>query len=191
MTWLRMVLVPIGISLLGIPASAAPPRDPSGVWLTEGSRARIKVEKCGPARENLCGYVVWLPPKQVANVDKRNPNPRLAGRPVLGHQMIMGLKPNEDGEYEGSIYNAEDGKTYDVTIWLENARELKVKGCLVAFLCSTQTWSRVTDVQPGQLAGATGTADGPRPDPEWASKTTSSTSPAAASTRRSSGSRAP
>ena len=42
-------------------------------------------------------------------------------------------------------------------------------GCLIAFLCATQTWTRANDVLPGQLTAATGAAGGPTPDPEWAS----------------------
>lgn len=188
MTWLRRILISAGISAVMAPAWAASPRDPSGVWLTEDKRARVKIEKCGPRQEHVCGYVVWLPPAQAANLDRKNPNPQLTNRNVLGHQLMLGLKPNQDGAYEGSIYNAEDGKTYDVTVWLESPEELNVRGCIMGFLCATQSWTRVTDVKPGQLTGATGGSDGPRPNPEWAAKTKSSNSRAAAAARRNSGS---
>ena len=153
----------IALSCLGQAAVAAP-RDPSGSWLTEDGRARVRVEKCGPAREHLCGYVVWLRANPSAT-DRKNPDARKATRPVLGHQLMLGLRPNSDGRYEGLIYNADDGKSYDVTVWLERPGDLKVKGCLVAFLCSTQNWTPAGDVQPGQLAGATGAPGGPRAGP--------------------------
>ena len=166
--WTRCLVT---LAILGF-ASAAPaaaPRDPSGTWLTQDGRARVRMEKCGTGRSNLCGYIVWLKPGSVkASTDARNPDPAKTARPLLGHQLILGLALNSDGEYEGKIYNSEDGKSYDVTVWLDGA-DLKLKGCLVAFLCSTQTWTKASDMAPGQLSAATGTPGGPTPDPEWAS----------------------
>src|SRR3954467_2106493 len=49
-----------GLALaLPLHAQSAPAQDPSGTWLTEDGRARIRVEKCGPDQNHLCGYVVW------------------------------------------------------------------------------------------------------------------------------------
>ncbi len=172
-------------ALLALPASAAAPRDPSGTWLTQDGKARIRVEKCGPQEKNLCGYAVWL--KTPLNdegkprIDFRNPDPKKRARASLGHQLILGLKLNEDARYEGKIYNAEDGKFYDVTIWSDAPEELTVKGCLIAFLCQSQTWTRANDAQPGQLTGPTNGPNGPRADTEWAPKAagTAATGPAA------------
>ena len=156
--------------LSGVPSGARAAMDPAGLYLTQDGRARVRVEKCGSNPQRMCGYVVWLKTPlrdgQPAT-DAYNPDTRKAGRPTLGHQIMLGLKPNDEGEYEGKIYNAENGKSYDVTIWAEGPGELKVKGCL-AFLCSTQTWPKVATVEAGQLTGPTGSPTGPQPDPEWA-----------------------
>ncbi|AWN42660.1 DUF2147 domain-containing protein [Methylobacterium durans] len=165
-------LIALG-ALAGL-AQAAAPADPSGTWLTEDGRARIRVEKCGPQEKNICGYVVWLKTplndKGQPRVDFKNPDPKKQARPSLGHQLIMGLKPNADARFEGKIYNSEEGKFYDVTIWTEQQTELSVRGCMLGFLCGSQTWNRVTDVLPGQLTGPTNGANGPRADAEWAPK---------------------
>ncbi len=87
----------------------------------------------------------------------------------------MGLKPNDDARYEGQIYNSEDGKFYKVTIWTEEPGELTVKGCLIAFLCKSQTWTKVTDVIAGQLPGPTNAPNGPRTDPEYMPKAPATT----------------
>lgn len=171
---LTAALTAIGTALpLGFAEAA--PKDPSGVWITEDKRARVRVEKCGTEQDRVCGYIVWLKPDRKADrkapaLDANNPDPKKAKRPILGHQLILGLKANEDDQYEGLIYNADDGKTYDVTIWVERPGDLKVKGCLIGFLCSTQSWTVATGKAAGQLDGPTGAPDGPRPDPEWASK---------------------
>ena len=162
----------LALSGLAGSAQAATPADPSGTYLTEDGRARVRLEKCGTASDRLCGYVVWLKvplnDKGEPRIDFKNPDPKKQARPSLGHQLIMGLKPNADAHYEGKIYNSEDGKSYDVTIWTDTPGELTVRGCLIAFLCKSQTWTKVTDLVPGQLPGPTNGPNGPHSDPEFA-----------------------
>lgn len=171
----------LALAALAGPARAATPTDPSGTYLTEDGRARVRLEKCGAANEKLCGYVVWLKvplnDKGEPRTDFKNPDPKKQARPSLGHQLIMGLKPNEDAHYEGQIYNSEDGKFYKVTIWTDAPGELTVKGCLIAFLCKSQTWTKVTDLVAGQLAGPTNGPNGPRTDPEYMPKAASAPKP--------------
>ena len=168
----RLAGAVLGLAVAGS-AIAAPLRDPTGTWLTEDERARVRVEKCGPTQDHVCAYVVWMKPATegedvTAKRDVKNPDPKKRNRAILGHQLMMGLSANEDGRYAGKIYNNEDGKSYDVTVWSEQPGTLNVRGCLVAFLCSTQIWTRTNSVLPGQLAGATGGPNGPVPEPEWA-----------------------
>lgn len=148
---------------------AASTVDPTGTWLTEDSRARIRVERCGATLEQVCGYIVWMQDaKALALKDQYNPDINKRSRPLLGHQLILGLKPASEGHFDGDIYNAENGKTYSVSLWRESPDHLKIKGCMLAVLCSTQTWSQTNDVLPGQLVGMTGDPDGPKADKEWA-----------------------
>jgi len=167
-------LAGLAAALLPGLALAAAPNDASGTWLTEDGRARIRTERCGPQNANLCGYVVWLKvplnDKGQPRVDFKHPDPKKQTRPSLGLQLIMGLKPNPDGHYAGKIYNADEGKFYDVTMWSDQPTELSVRGCLLGFLCGSQTWNRVNDVVPGQLTGPTNGPGGPRADAEWAPK---------------------
>lgn len=168
------ILAPLaGLGLLALPVVAqAAPRDPSGVWLTEDGKARIRVEKCGAQGTQICGYAVWLRTplndEGKPRVDFRNPDSRKRTRPSLGHQLIMGLKPNSEGRYEGKIYNAEQGKFYDVQIWSEEQGELSVRGCMLGILCGSQTWVQKFDVAEGQLTGPTNGPNGPRADAEFA-----------------------
>lgn len=148
--------------------------DPFGTWQTEDGRARIRTERCGSDHSRLCGFVVWgkepLDENGKPKVDRYNPAPSKQGRPQLGHQLMLGLKQNAEGRFEGKIYNADNGKSYDVTVWSDQPSALTVKGCMLAVFCGSQTWSRVADVAPGQLRGATDAPGGPRSDAEWAAK---------------------
>lgn len=155
--------------------NAARAAEPFGTWLTEDGRARVRTERCGSDATHLCGFVVWgsepLDKDGKPKVDRYNPNPAFQARPQLGHQMLLGLKPNAEGHFEGKIYNADNGKSYDVTVWSDRPAVLTVKGCMLVF-CASQSWKRVADVVSGQLQGPTDGPGGPRSDPEWASKAT-------------------
>jgi hypothetical protein len=146
--------------------------------LTEDGRARVRTERCGSDTTRLCGFVVWgskpLGEDGKPKVDRSNPDPSKQDRPQMGHQMLLGLKANSDGRFEGKIYNADNGKSYDVTVWSDKPSALTVQGCMLVF-CASQAWMRVTNVAPGELQGATDAADGPRSDREWAAKGNTST----------------
>jgi len=165
--------VAIGLSAYAYaqPARAA---EPVGTWLTEDGRARVRTERCPSDQSRLCGYVVWLQKPLdddgKPRVDRYNPDARKQGRPSLGHQILLGLKPNADGRFEGKIYNGDNGKLYDVTVWSDTSNELSLKGCMLAVFCGSQTWARVSDLLPSQLQASTGAPNGPRPDQEWAAK---------------------
>ena len=148
--------------------------EPFGTWQTEDGRARIRTERCGSDATRLCGFVVWgkepLDETGGPKVDRYNPNLTKQGRPQLGMQLLAGLKLNTDGRFEGKIYNADNGKSYDVTVWSDQPTALNVKGCMLAVFCGSQAWSRVADLAAGQLQGATDAPGGPRSDPEWTAK---------------------
>ena len=130
-------------------AQAQANKDPSGTWLTEDGRAKIRIDRCGAGQAQVCGKVVWL---KVATTDAgtprtdiKNPDPKKRSRPVLGLPLIEGLQPDE-AKFSGSIYNIEEGKIYQVSLERENASELSVSGCLLKVLCGSQTWTKVPDV---------------------------------------------
>ena len=57
---------------------------------------------------------------------------------------VLGLKPSGDGQWTGSLYDAEDGRTYTGKLNIVDERHVKVSGCVLGGLfCQTQTWTRV------------------------------------------------
>ena len=56
---LRVALAVCQMLIAG-PGNAASVADPSGTWLTEDGRARVRVERCGVSLEQICGFVVWM-----------------------------------------------------------------------------------------------------------------------------------
>ena len=135
--------------------------DPAGTWLVEDGRAKIRIEKCGADHKNLCGNVVWLKEplddKGQPKKDLKNPDPAKRTRPALGMQLINNLTPDDDDVYVGQIYNAENGKMYDVKLHAEKQAELNVKGCILSILCMSQHWTRVADIPlPNTVAANAG-----------------------------------
>ena len=124
--------------LVAAPAFAAEPV--TGFWLTDAKDGVIEIAPCGP---KLCGRLVKMlaPPKGPA-VDRNNPDPALRNRPLLGLSVLNGFAP-EGNLWRGHAYDPKAGKSYNTTLQRTGSDTLKVRGCLVAFLCRTAIWTRV------------------------------------------------
>jgi len=119
--------------------SAAKANSPIGEWLAEGGEARIRIEECG---KNLCGVVSAA--KNANETDRKNPNPRLRSRPILGLPVLIDMKPVERNLWEGRIYNAKNGQTYMASISLDDPQTLRVEGCAFGgLICGDRSWTRV------------------------------------------------
>jgi uncharacterized protein (DUF2147 family) len=136
----RVILAVAFASTLGLLAPVtAEAADATGEWLVEDGDARIKISSCGT---ELCGNVAWI--KDAApGSDVNNPDPAKRSRPLLGIPVLLGLKPSAPGEWTGSLYNAENGRTYTGKLTIVDERHIKVSGCVLGgLICEGQTWTR-------------------------------------------------
>jgi uncharacterized protein (DUF2147 family) len=112
---------------------------PVGEWMVEDGEARIRIEECG---NNLCGVVSGA--KNAKETDRKNPNPELRNRPIIGMPVLLDMKPAKSNRWEGRIYNAKSGQTYTANISLNDPQRLRVEGCVFGGLvCGGQNWTRV------------------------------------------------
>ena len=135
------------VALIGLagagPALAA---DPAGVWLTQGGNSRIRVADCGGA---LCGTIIWLkepndPDTGKPKTDKNNSDAAKRSRPLIGVQIVLGMKPAGADKWSGQVYNAEDGKTYSGNLTYSGGNALQLQGCaLGGLVCKGQAWTKV------------------------------------------------
>ena len=130
---------------------AALAADPTGTWLTEGGKSRVKIVRCGNA---LCGTIVWLkepndPDTGRPKTDFRNQDTSKRGRGTIGIEIVLGMQPSgTTDKWTGEVYNPEDGKTYSGSLTMTGANELSLAGCVLAVLCKSQTWTREGSAVP-------------------------------------------
>ena len=106
-----------------------------GKWQTDasdsGGRALVQIEPCG---DKICGTLVGATDSDGAAIGDYE---------HIGRQMIAGMKEKSPGSYTGgTIWAPDKNKTYKSKMKLTASGKLVVKGC-VAFICRSQTWTRV------------------------------------------------
>jgi sterol desaturase/sphingolipid hydroxylase (fatty acid hydroxylase superfamily)/uncharacterized protein (DUF2147 family) len=121
-----------------------------GEWATQGMSAKVKVAPCAERAALICGTITWLwepvDDRGRAKTDTENPDARLRGRPLIGLPILSGFRRAAAGELAGgTIYNPEDGRTYDATLRLRGADTLIVEGCFLVF-CRKQVWRKVSAI---------------------------------------------
>ena len=124
---------------LASPALAA---DPTGLWQTPTNGGQVRIARCG---QELCGTLVTSDHIR-ANADARDVHNRDAsqrGRTLRNLPMLTGFTGGPTEWRGGSVYNPADGGTYRGTITMTGDNALRLRGCIVAPLCKTQTWTRI------------------------------------------------
>lgn len=130
-----------GLSLMAVAQATMPV---TGTWLSADGGTKVRVSDCGG---KLCGKVVWLnepidrstgQPK----TDKHNADAAKRARPLLGVEVVQGMKPSGDNKWSGQIYNADDGRIYQANVTLVSDNAMRVQGCVLGILCKSQTWRR-------------------------------------------------
>jgi uncharacterized protein (DUF2147 family) len=94
----------------------------------------------------MCGHIVWLREPVGsdghARVDGLNPDRSKRNRPLIGIEIVSGLRETQLGVWtDGSLYNPDDGRTYTGTIRMRNGT-LELRGCALGLFCGTQVWRR-------------------------------------------------
>jgi uncharacterized protein (DUF2147 family) len=134
---------------------AAHAADPLGEWLVEDKVATIKIVDCSGHLWGVVGSE-----KTPGGTDTNNPDKTKRSRPTLGMPILLDMKADKDekDKWDGHIYNAKDGKTYEASIQVTSPNQLKVEGCVLGFLCGGQTWTRVEPPAGTALPGGAKTS---------------------------------
>jgi uncharacterized protein (DUF2147 family) len=119
-----------------------------GFWLTEKKTSQVEIFKSPSGTYE--GKLVWLDEPNDENgqvkKDKDNPNAALRSRPLKGVLLLKDFKYDASSkEWKGgTIYDPENGKTYDAFMWFDDNNTLKIKGFVLGmrFMGRSTTWSR-------------------------------------------------
>jgi uncharacterized protein (DUF2147 family) len=139
---LRLGLYSVAVAIVGasiVPALA----DPRGVWLAKDG-AKVRVSKCGA---NMCGTLISTnPARDPATrrpfIDAKNPDPKLARRPLVGITVFQAMRPNGPGKWSGRLYDTDRGITVDGHLIEKSKKVLRVEGCVGA-MCGGEDMTRV------------------------------------------------
>lgn len=117
----------------------------TGTWKTiddETGQAKALVQITENANGELSGRITKLFNKPDMLCDKCEGERK--NKPVIGMNILWGLKKTNDGWGNGKILDPKNGKTYSAKARLiDNGTKLEVRGYLgVSLLGRTQTWER-------------------------------------------------
>ena len=108
--------------------------EPMGDWRTEDGSAIIRIDNC---RGALWGLVAW---------EKEPGRDARSGRPTLGAAVLINMRASSQARWEGQIYNATNGQTYNANVRMVSDNTLRVEGCVLGgVFCGGQRWTRVGD----------------------------------------------
>jgi uncharacterized protein (DUF2147 family) len=135
----------VALLCLGLVTTAALAADPRGTWFTEQQESQVQISECGT---ELCGTIVALkepndPKTGKPWTDEHNPDPKKRSQPLIGVQVVLGMKSAGSDKWSGEVYNTTDGKTYRGNITMTGDNAMKLQGCVMGgLICKSQTWVR-------------------------------------------------
>lgn len=118
-----------------------------GIWLTGSGKAHVKIYRT--TNNTYCGKIIWLKEplnnKGLPKVDEHNPSNTLKNLPLMGAVVFSSFTYEGSKKWEnGTIYDPENGKTYDCIIRKESPDELKIRGYIgISLIGRTDTWKKV------------------------------------------------
>ena len=140
---MRLAALAAALMVAAGPAFAADPAE--GDWMIDDA-ARVHFAPCPAHADRLCGTLAWLKDpyddQGALSRDKRNPDPALRSRTLLGLPFITDLKRVAPGRWAGGkVYDSDSGMTYAAKMHTHAEGSLKLEGCLLVF-CGARSWER-------------------------------------------------
>lgn len=118
-----------------------------GVWQPSNGRSYVKIDKIG---NKFYGRVVWLKEPLDEDgkprVDKNNPDESLRSTPIKGYRILKDFVYSEEESLwvDGTIYDPNNGTTYNCKIELTDENKIEVRGFVgAAVFGRTDVWTRL------------------------------------------------
>lgn len=124
----------LATALVATPALA---QEPIGTFASQTGDTRVRFAPCG---NQICGTIVSV---RGQTRDEKNENASLRNRNLVGVRMIT-MRPAGANAWQGTLYNFQDGKTYNGRMSMPSANSMSLSGCVLGgLICRSQTWTRV------------------------------------------------
>lgn len=115
-----------------------------GIWVPAKGTSQVRIYKSTNGK--YYGKVEWKE-DDIDELDVNNPDERLRKNKILGMEVLKDFTYNANKERweNGTVYDPDNGKTYDCYIWFENNRNiLTLKGYVLGmkFIGRSEDWTR-------------------------------------------------
>jgi uncharacterized protein (DUF2147 family) len=139
---LQIVLVTA--TMVGLSTMALAQSDKiEGFWFNDVKDAKIQIYKAVDGK--FYGKIVWLkePTKNgKVKVDEKNPKEKMKAQPLVGLLILKGFEKDGDTYDDGTIYDPQNGKTYDCTMTYKG-QKLSIRGYIgFSLFGRTTVWER-------------------------------------------------
>jgi len=131
------------VLLMAAAGMASAQADPRGLWLAQDG-AKVRVSSCGGS---ICATIAE--PKSPVDpetgrpwTDKNNPDPALRNQPLVGVAVLRSLQPDGPGRWSGTLYNNDNGNTYNGHLLELGPGTIRIEGCVIG-ICGGQNLSRI------------------------------------------------
>ena len=127
----------IGVSLALLSLAALESADLKGYWRNPKGTVIVSIGACG---DTLCGVVEWA--SESAKADARHGG----SDPLLGVEVLSGLKSKQPGRWRGTIFAPDLNKRSKAELRQIGPDQLRLTVCAASVLCKSEIWTRT--VQP-------------------------------------------
>ena len=150
---MRLSVFALVLGLIPWSAALAEDKNPAyGVWMTDGGKSKVHVTECDGG---LYSKIIWLKNSidtdGLPQLDEHNPDAEMRKRQVVGINILDGLTQTARYEWEGEVYNPEDGKKYKAYLALIKPDVLRLKGCMsMGWPCRSKFWKKLDEEPPSE-----------------------------------------
>jgi len=136
----RRALVALALATAWIVSALA---DPAGLWLDKDGWT-IRIQRCGP---DLCAVIAGVkPPVDPASgrpwTDKNNADASKRSRPLVGIEVLTGMRLSAPRKWSGQLYDPERGQTFSGNLLETGQDTIRIEGCLLG-ICGGEELHRV------------------------------------------------
>ena len=114
-----------------------------GKWLSDNERLIVEIYKSG---SKYYGKITWIYIQTDAKTGKprtdvENPDASKRNVPLIGLVVLKNFEFKDGFWQNGTVYNSQNGKTYDCEFWMEGKNKLVLRGYW-GFVYHTEYWTR-------------------------------------------------